>query len=142
MKESYQKFIERMTHTFVRKSIQSAPHKVTKSWLINIVFSVCVAVLLCGVGVYVLFFSKNEEIVAPNTATSTEIFFSDVRLDLVVQHFRNQTTLFNEMRHNAPVVQTTEIFETTEADVEESDIEEVGEETENEEAQNPPVPQM
>ncbi|HCC05532.1 TPA: hypothetical protein DEP58_04515 [Patescibacteria group bacterium] len=140
MKESYQKFIERITHLFVQKSIQSAPHKVTKSWFINIVFSVCVAVLLCGVGIYVLFFSKNEEIIQQNTATSTKSFLSDARLDVVVEHFRNQTILFNEMRSNVPDVPITGMSETAEisSEIEETSKEEGG----VQESQEPPVPQM
>jgi len=140
MKESYQKFIEYTKHLFVQKSIQNAPHNVTKSWLINIVFSVFVAVLLCGVGIYVLFFSKNDEIIQSNTATSTEVFFSDAQLNAVVEDFRNQMILFNEMRSSFPDMPIIDMSETAEISSEIGEASEV--ESDVQESQETPVPQM
>jgi len=141
MKESYKKFIENITHFFVRKSIQSTQHKATKSWLTGIILSTCIGILLCGVGVYVLFFSKSKEAVIPPTSTSTALFFSDSRLDAIVEQFRDQTERFNDMRQNAPVVLNVEIPEIP-ADA--GETEEDSEDTEREipEEQGTPTPQM
>lgn len=107
MKESYQKLIQNITHFFVRKSVRRAPIKATKSWLFSIVFSSCLVIFFCGVGVYTFFFSANREVSVSNTPTSTALFFSDARVDVVVEQYRSQIALFEEKRYSAPLAPDT-----------------------------------